>query len=253
MSNTDFYTVLAHHYDELFAPSDAGIGFLKDEADRAHVDDAEGPHRPRAIDVACGTGAWLRRLVALDVDVVGIDLSEAMMNRGRTIAGKRGVDPDRLRVADMMAVDTHSRAPFDLVYCIGNSISHLGSFSDVERFISAARGALRDTGTLVLQYVSVDTLPVGERFALPALEADGVAFERTYSRTSQDAIEFSATLRVTDEAPRSISQRLLILEDDRMTRALTKAGFGSVDVYGGFDRSKPDETGWVRVVRAARS
>ncbi|MFP4551377.1 MAG: class I SAM-dependent methyltransferase [Spirochaetales bacterium] len=258
MSTNDFYTVLADHYDELFRPSEGALQFIRQEAASAAVAGAAvtqgergAGRKPRVLDVACGTGAWVRRLGELDFDVSGVDLSERMIARGKELARSKSIDPERLRIGAMMEIDTDPAAPFDLVFCVGNSISHLGSIEQVERFVSTARAALCPSGTLVLQYVTVGSLESGATFELPALEAEGASLERTYRRSSANEIQFDAKLHVAGEAPRAISQRLLVIEDEGMMLALREAGFGKIEVYGGFDRSEPGETGWVRVIRAA--
>ena len=251
MSRNDFYTVLARYYDELFGPTPTGLEFMREEAGGAQLDSDSATGR--VVDVACGTGAWVRRLARSGLEVFGVDLSEAMITQGREIAAESGLDPDRLTAGDMMAIDDHPCVPFDLVYCIGNSISHLPTMEDIERFVAAGARALGSAGTLVLQYVTVGVLAVGDAFELPDLEAQGVTLERTYRRRNASEIEFEASLKVAGEVPQSISQRLLVIDDERMVGGLREAGFGSVDVYGGFDRSAPDETGWVRVFSCRRA
>lgn len=240
MSSGDFYAALADHYDELFGTSEDGLAFLREEGARPGI---------RVLDVACGTGAWVRRLAREGVDVRGVDLSRQMIERGRAIARSEGVDPDRLSVGNMMEIDEHSRAPFDLVYCIGNSISHLGSLDEIRRFVASAVKALRRRGTIALQYVSVGSLAVGAAFDLPPLTAPGAIMRRTYRRLGPAEIEFAAALETDREPSRSISQHLLVIDDEAMLAMLREAGFGRVELFSGFERAPVDETGWVRVAR----
>lgn len=239
LSSADFYATLAEHYDELFGTSEDGLAFLREEGAR--------PGR-RVLDVACGTGAWVRRLAGEEVDVYGVDLSAEMIERGRAIARSEGVDPDRLRAGDMMRIDAHPRGPFDLVYCIGNSIAHLAATDEVRGFVATTANALHDGGTVVLQYVTVSGLTVGEEFELPSLDAPGATMRRTYRRLGPSDIEFDAVLEIDGEPPQSISQRLLVIDDETMLEALRATGFGSAELYSGFDRSSVDAA-WVRVAR----
>ena len=239
MSSADFYATLAGRYDELFGTSEDGLQFLREEGARAGR---------RVLDVACGTGAWVRRLARESVDVYGVDLSTEMIERGRAIARSEGVNPNRLSAGDMMEIDAHSRGPFDLVYCIGNSIAHLAAVDEVRGFVAATADALRVGGTVVLQYVTVSGLTVGEEFELPSLSATGATMRRTYRRLGPSDIEFAAVLEIAGEPPRSISQRLLVIDDGAMLEALHAAGFASTELYSGFDRS-PVDAAWVRVAR----
>lgn len=243
MSAPDFYTALADHYDELFGTSEDGLALLRSVA---------GATSGRILDVACGTGAWLRQLVQNGLDVNGVDLSSRMIERGKALATEAGVDPARLRVGDMMLIDHHARAPFGLVYCLGNSVAHLASESAVAMFLQAAARAVGPAGAVVLQYVSVDGLAVGERMVLPALSSGDVTMERTYRRISPGEIEFIATLSGSNLQQQTVTQRLLVMRDEDVRAALTDAGFSSIEVNGGFARSPVTSDSWVRVVVARR-
>ncbi len=248
--STEFYTALAEHYDALFRIEKTTLRFLTDHG---------AVHGARVLDVACGSGAYTRALVDRGVDAFGTDLSDAMIDRARSC----GLAADRCEVADMLDARDHHAAPFDLVFCIGNSIAHLSSYDDVSRFVASAADALCAGGTLVLQFVDVSDLPVDGERRLPALQGPGVEFERTYRRVGADAIHFDARLivesnrsnRPASGAPRTadLSQRLLLLSADRIERMLCACGFGSVLVYGGFGAAPPRPDSWVRVVVASRA
>lgn len=53
----------------------------------------------RVLDVACGTGYFARRLAELGADVVGVDFSEAMLERARERLAAAGANAD-LRLVD---------------------------------------------------------------------------------------------------------------------------------------------------------
>ena len=254
-SGSDFYDTLAGHYDELFGSSESGLAFLAAEGAR--------PGR-RVLDVACGTGAWTRQLVDAGVDAYGIDLSQAMIDRARDFARDAGIDPGRFTVADMLEIDAHRAAPFDIVFCIGNSIAHLPSIAAVEGFVAAAARAMADASAstaageggssrlpaaLVLQYVSVGEISPGEDLVLPPLVAPGVVMERVYRRAGPARIRFDATLSVHGDQPVSVSQDLLVIDDEAVRGALERAGLRAVEIHGGFDRSPPTPGSWVRVAR----
>jgi len=122
-SAPDFYTALAGQYDELFGCSEQLTGFL--------VGEGAAPGT-RVLDVASGTGACTRSLLARGVDCYATDLSSRMIERARSLARAHGIDTSRFAIADMRETHRHRAAPFDLVFCMGNSVSHLASLDEVE-------------------------------------------------------------------------------------------------------------------------
>ena len=237
--SSDFYDLLADHYDDLFGCDDETVGFLASSAGSG----------ARVLDVACGTGAHTRALLGQGRDAWGVDLSPAMVDRARALATPAG-RADRFSVADMLAVAGHPAAPFDLVFCIGNSIAHLESVTDVRRFFGEALRALVPGGAFVVQFVDIGSTPVGAARELPALKSDSVTMRRTYHRVSADEIRFDAVLEVDTDAPAAASQRLIALRGPQVVSLLGEAGFRDIELFGGFDGSAPDPAGWVRVIRA---
>ena len=238
---TDFYDLLADHYDDLFGCDEQTVRFLASSAGSG----------ARVLDVACGTGAHTRALLSHGCDAWGVDLSPAMVDRARQLSVASG-RADRFSVGDMLAVSAHPRIPFDLVFCIGNSIAHLDSSADVRRFIHEAQRTLAPGGAFVVQFVDIGATPVGSARELPALKSDSVTMRRTYHRVSADEIRFDAVLEVGSAPSARASQRLLALRGPEVVSMLGESGFRNIELFGGFDGSAPDPAGWVRVVRARR-
>ncbi|MFW5688943.1 MAG: class I SAM-dependent methyltransferase [Spirochaetota bacterium] len=273
-AESTFYAALSPHYDGLFRCSDSLVELIVDlvrptsrseEGRRVESGQADAP--PKVLDVACGTGGCTRALVSRGVDAVGVDLSQRMIRRARELAAGRDVDPERFSVGDMLEVDAHPHAPVDLLFSVGNSISHLTSVAAVERFLAAAARALgarpavarqtaeesrSGTGALVLQYVAAETIEPGTTHRLPDLEAPGVRMERRYHREDADTIRFDAALVVDAQEPVRLSQRLLVIGDEELEEALVRAGYRGVERYGGFDRSPAGPGVGARVVLARR-
>ena len=237
---SDFYTALADHYDDLFGCDEQTISFLSDEGAVAGA---------RVLDVACGTGACTRLLLNRDVDAHGVDLSSPMVEIARRRADAIGIDPGRFTVGDMLEIDEHSAAPFRLVFCIGNSVSHLETLAEVERFVSATSRVLEGgNGRLVIQFVDVSAIPSGAEKVLPDLISPDAVMHRVYHRVSPSRIRFDASLVVHGEAEQHISQQLLVISTDEMMRVLARQGFARASAFGGFDRSPAARESWVRVV-----
>ncbi|TDC19211.1 class I SAM-dependent methyltransferase, partial [Kribbella albertanoniae] len=95
------------------------------------------------LDLGCGTG---RHLVALrdefGAEAVGVDLQGQMVDYGRR---RHGVD---LRCGDLRSVRLGRR--FDLVTCLGNSLSYLRTDEDLRAAAETLRVHVADQGLVVI-------------------------------------------------------------------------------------------------------
>jgi SAM-dependent methyltransferase len=140
------YERLAPVYDDFTDgyDHDAWIGRLE-RIVRNH-----GAKGPRVLDVACGTGKSFAPLLERGYDVWACDISPAMVERARRC---RGVDPDRVLVADMRALP--ELGAFELVTCLDDAVNYLlsveelvAAFASVARLLAPAGVYVFDTNTL---------------------------------------------------------------------------------------------------------
>lgn len=234
-----FYSALARVYDQLFPAEETITRFLKD-----HV-----PHRAaRVLDLACGTGTYTDALSARGVDVFGIDGSEELIALGKT----RSRRPERLSVLDMNDLGELASGPFDLVFCIGNSIPHLGSIAEVQRLLhTIARNLVPTVGRVVIQYVDVSALRIGESRDLPTLSAAGVQFDRRYTKVSNRVARFSARLMLSGNVE-DLSNDLLVLSEEELGSWFSNAGLRHCDTFGDFSGGTLAGS-WMRIMTAERS
>jgi SAM-dependent methyltransferase len=134
----DAYESLAAHYDLFTAGYDhrrwiaALDGLARDHGLRGR----------RVLDLGCGTGHAIEALVERGYEVVGCDLSPAMIAAAR----ERHPDAD-LRVADMRSLPDLGR--FDLVLCLDDAVNYLLDEQELGDALSSIRSALADTGLLI--------------------------------------------------------------------------------------------------------
>jgi SAM-dependent methyltransferase len=100
----DHATELARRYDA--APD--GVSGLFAQA-------FEG--RTTVLDVGCGSGRDVRRLVKLGFDARGVDASAAMIDQARAAARAEGVEEDRFTVAALPELKDQADETFDAVLC----------------------------------------------------------------------------------------------------------------------------------------
>jgi SAM-dependent methyltransferase len=108
---------------------------------------AGGERDRRVLELACGTGRLTIPLAERGLDMTGLDLSPAMLERARAKADQAGVEA-RFIQGDMRAFDLAQR--FDLIFIPINSICHLLSRPDVEACLGCVRAHLAPAGRLVI-------------------------------------------------------------------------------------------------------
>jgi SAM-dependent methyltransferase len=128
---------------------------------------ARGTHPTHVLDLACGTGAAALAFAAAGCQVVGVDLSPAMLRiaQGRArdagyaltlVEGDiRGLN-DELRTTndDSCLRDIDSsfiahRSSFDLATCFADSLNYLTEDGDLDRVFAGAAAALARGGHLI--------------------------------------------------------------------------------------------------------
>jgi glycine/sarcosine N-methyltransferase len=189
----------------------------------------------RVLDAACGTGGHSKALAGWGYDVVGADVSPRMIELASAHPGIPFV------VTDLAALPTHFPAgSFDAVLCLGNSLPHLLSDTELAGGIAGMAAVLRPGGMLITQNLNYDlrwrTQPRffaaqgGEfdksevlvwRFADYDLRAHRVLFHIAYFRKNTVGWQVHVTTTL---------QRPLFAKDT--LAALAAAGLAQVSVYG---------------------
>ncbi|MFE6055908.1 SAM-dependent methyltransferase [Kitasatospora sp. NPDC056446] len=132
---------LAHAHHPIAAPlADGSVARLLDRA-------TAGSRDGRALDLACGEGAWLVRALAANPRwrAVGVDLDTRALARARQAAAALGVIR-RIGLHHLDAREFTSREPFDLVLCVGST----HAFGGLLPTLAAVGGLLAPGGRLLV-------------------------------------------------------------------------------------------------------
>ncbi|UFS92888.1 methyltransferase domain-containing protein [Bradyrhizobium daqingense] len=124
---------------DLMAPPNAML-------ERFYVEIARERGR-RVLDLACGSGRLTIPLAQAGLEVVGADLSSAMLERARNHARAQSVEPGFAQV-DMRDFDLGGRT-FDTIIVAMNSVLHLHSLDDFKGFFGSVGKHLSPNGRLV--------------------------------------------------------------------------------------------------------
>jgi SAM-dependent methyltransferase len=133
------------------------------------------------LDAACGTGRLSWALAAEGLQVVGLDASEAVLEKARGQSG-RGATP-RFVAGDLRALDTAGTG-FDLVLILGNSPAYLRTEADLQACLDSAARALRPSGRLLAQVVN--GARIGQTRRLPGRAEDAPRLDRVQERIDAD-------------------------------------------------------------------
>lgn len=111
-----------------------------------------------ALDISCGTGRYCFHFRTMGVEsVVGADPSAKAVEMARARASTSGSDVRFVQASLTDAAD-HISGRFNLVCSLGNSISHLLKYDDLELALKNMRQLLSDRGIVVVQCLNWDYL-----------------------------------------------------------------------------------------------
>jgi len=160
----------AHLYDLIYEAS--GKDYAAEAAELDTLIQARNPGAGSLLDVACGTGAHLARLMDT-YDVAGVDLDPGMLAQ----AHRRLPPGVPLVESDMRSFSMGRR--FDAVACLFSSIGYMPSVDDLGRAIQNMADHLAPCGVLVLDgWVRPDAWRPSGSVHVQVAEGDGLSVVR---------------------------------------------------------------------------
>ncbi len=209
------YDAFADAYDELFPVEPEAVDGLKALA---------APGLP-ALDVGCAAGAHAIALADAGVPGVGIDPTAALLEKARARAMGHANPPEFLEggMLDLPRLVPNRR--FGLVYCLGNTLPHLGYRRELPEFLSACRAALEPGGGIAVELLNYRRLLRDKPSDLPLIDTPRWRFERFYLYM-EETIVFSTIL--TDKRSGTASKgavRLIPFLPSEVSGAMESAGF----------------------------
>jgi len=163
----------------------------------------------RVVDAGCGSGVHAVLLAQLGVEVVGVDISEAMIARARENARKYGVAVEFIHAGLAEAeVDNH----FDAVISLGNVFALLLGKEALEPVAGRFHSWLRPGGNILAQMLNFERIVAERRRLIAANEVGDTIFVRYYDldepylkfhllRLRQGEPDVAANLTTTDHYP----------------------------------------------------
>ncbi|MGL4738189.1 MAG: class I SAM-dependent methyltransferase [Cellulosilyticaceae bacterium] len=237
-----FYEELSKHYQDIFPLSEEQIVFLKETF---------GDVPKEVLDIACGTGIQAIALAESGYGVTAVDQTPGMIQIATEDAETRGVSLATL-TCSMLALSEHITGQFDGVFCIGNSLVHLGNYGEVQQFMAYLPKLLKANGKVVLQIINYHRILKKGISQLPEIKNPqaGLAFFRNYEAI-EDKLLFHTKLDVQGNVLEN-TVPLLPISWEKMVEMAQGNGMQVIAQYGSFAKApfEPDESmHWIGVLQ----
>ncbi len=243
-----FYNEISKYYDVIFPAGEEQIKFIEDAAGGTGVG---------ILDIACGSGTYSVGLAKKGYRITAVDIEDEMIRKVKEKADIEKVNIEAI-VCSMTELEEKLIQEYNVLFCIGNSIVHLGSVEEIENALGQMYKLLKPGGVLIVQIMNYDRIMrLGLKELPPIINHEvGVEFIREYDyKPGKNSIAFNTTLVVKDgDITRTLKNtvELLPLMSDELIKLFEKAGFKKCETYGDFKYSTYNEDSYMFVIRALK-
>ncbi|MBN1212844.1 MAG: class I SAM-dependent methyltransferase [candidate division Zixibacteria bacterium] len=227
MKRKSFFDIYAHEYDLM---TDAA------RREKNHAEEVKAilkKFQPTTVlDAGCATGLTTRLLAAEGVTVVGIDRSRKMIELARSnMTETEGVRSFQYGQFEKLPRNMYNK--FDLVVCLANAVSGVGTLGGLRKAIKNFRAVLKPGGTLLIQMLNYTALEEGVLMPVRTTVKDGLVFVRMTERRGRKYSLYVIRLDmnqkpVLTEPFRSEFDNFTV---DEMTSGLKTTGFVKICKY----------------------
>jgi SAM-dependent methyltransferase len=235
MDEPTAFTQIAPHYDRLMSDVDYDrwLRYLESLLKLTNT------RTRRVLDLACGSGTLSRNLAKRGYEVIGLDLSEPMLDEAR--AKQDGLCDLSFVRGDMR--DFHLEEPVDAVFCIFDSLNYLLKESELRSAFRCVQGALRPGGAFLFDLNTTHCLKSYWGTKTQIKRSEGMT---STWRTRFDAKANLSTLTITLAVP--MKGRTVEVEEVHRERAydnpwviesLHDAGFETVYAFDHLTQAPP--------------
>ncbi|OPZ92699.1 MAG: Glycine/sarcosine N-methyltransferase [Firmicutes bacterium ADurb.Bin419] len=244
-----FYNEISKYYDEIFPAGEEQIKFIEDAAGGTGAD---------ILDIACGSGTYSVKLAKKGYKITSVDLEDEMIRKVKEKADDEKVDIETF-VCSMTELEEKLEGKYKVLFCIGNSIVHLGNLEEIENALGQMYELTEPGGVLIVQIMNYDRIiRLGLKELPPIINREvGVEFIREYDyKPEKNSIDFNTTLVVKDgNITRTLKNtvELFPIMSADLIKLFEKAGFNRYETYGDFLYSPYKEDSYMFVIKAFKT
>lgn len=229
-----FYQEISKYYDYIFPTEQAQVDFIEGFA---------GDKKSKILDIACGAGGYSEALYNRGFIIDAVDIDVGMVKEANDKFKAKNINI-KVQQEDMTKLTDIYKGDYNCIFCIGNSIVHLGSLDEIGKALKEMYSLLENTGKLIIQTINYDRVIKYGVSELPPMVNDSVPlkFIRKYRRLEdKGVIAFDTILTVKNNDKEEVyenSIELLPVTVDSMYKELSKVGFNKIDCFGNFNAKK---------------
>ena len=181
-----FYKNIAPYYDSIF---------ILGKNEKTFYDSFSIDKSMHIAEIGCGTGELALYFADRGAEVIGIDSDPWMVEQAaKKIQNKKNI---RIIESDMLDTEKYSDSRFfDILFCMGNTLAHLGSGRIIEAFLLNAKKMMSTKSLFVFQLLNYKRILTRNIRNLPVIENKEIRFERRYTSIIPSEIIFESKLLV---------------------------------------------------------
>ena len=229
-----FFDIYAHEYD-LMTDAQARVNHHSKEV-KALAD----RFKPEMVlDAGCATGLTTRLFAESGIRTIGIDRSRTMIKTAKQNYGH--IPMANFQGSSFEKLPQNFNNKFDLIVCLANSISGVGSLHNLYLSFKNFHKALKPGGTLILQLLNYISIVDGELLPIKATRSGDIYYQRFSERKGKRLYIYVNRLQ-TDTSP--LSSEMFRHEFENFTpvevvNTLKKAHFKKISRYNDLFLEKP--------------
>lgn len=230
------YIFKGEHYDNFFQATE-DIEMYKKLADK---------YGREVLEIGIGTGRIAIELAKAGNKVTGIDFSQDMIDIGKKKSENENVDIEFIK-ADMR--DFCINRKFDLVIIPVNTITHLLTLDDIQKFFNCVKEHLKDKGRFVIDFFNpiIEYLPkefgdefIFNKYKAPKDEATIEVYAKTKYHRKTQVTEHRLSYRIGDKEINNEILEMRIYFPQELEGYLKFNDFQIEEKYGTYDMQKFD-------------
>lgn len=257
---SDPFRLEAEYYDRIWGLAD------RYKAEVEFLDKVLKEHGARRIlDLGCGTGGHCIELAKLGYDIVGLDISQLMIEKAREKSSMEGVKASfilgDMKQAHSILKNANIRLPFDAVISMGSSLAHMLDDESLGKILVEVRNILSPNGVFLfcvsnakcLRDDRIDQLRIDNMIDEKDLQMALLCYNFR-DKTDQDILVWNTIWLVNDQGKIDFKIRthpLRWYRIENLKELLRSHGFAPLHTYGdtlGHEPFRSDEHGTIFLI-----